>query len=219
MLVPRRRPTQAIDLYIRTQSSKNWKPKIKRPETPNLLTLPWRTSTPLDSLNTTLAAASRIDSTTLAKNSSAHTTPPSRFTFFSILTSRQYRPSTFLTFQPPALQSRPQPQTNTNSNSKTHQQTTSIMDFVKQFTGGDENKNQQGQQSQQGQEQKSSGGGFFDKLNSAAGGGRESEKNEDGLDKAVDFFQEKVLGQGPQDNELVSPFLIHIPPSPPLHKK
>jgi len=51
----------------------------------------------------------------------------------------------------------------------------------------------------------SSGGGFLgglgDKFNSAAGGGRESEKNEDYLDKGVDFVQEKFLGQGPQDNE------------------
>jgi len=43
--------------------------------------------------------------------------------------------------------------------------------------------------------------GLGEKLNAAAGGGRESEKNEDALDKGVDFFQEKVLGQGPQDNE------------------
>ncbi|KAG9736502.1 hypothetical protein KCU59_g9909, partial [Aureobasidium melanogenum] len=29
----------------------------------------------------------------------------------------------------------------------------------------------------------------------------ESEKNEDYLDKGVDFVQEKFLGQGPQNNE------------------
>lgn len=60
------------------------------------------------------------------------------------------------------------------------------MDFVKKFTEG------QGQQSQgsssSSNEQKQSGSGGFlggigDKLNSAAGGGRESEKNEDMLDK------------------------------------
>ncbi|KAH8731424.1 hypothetical protein GQ44DRAFT_698723 [Phaeosphaeriaceae sp. PMI808] len=38
-------------------------------------------------------------------------------------------------------------------------------------------------------------------MNSAAGGGKESEKNEDMLDKGVDFVQEKFLGRGPQDNE------------------
>ncbi|KAH7401813.1 hypothetical protein DE146DRAFT_754422 [Phaeosphaeria sp. MPI-PUGE-AT-0046c] len=82
------------------------------------------------------------------------------------------------------------------------------MDFVNKFTGGDNNNNQQaGQQPAQGSstgEQKSSGGflgGIGDKLNSAAGGGRESEKNEDMLDKGVDFVQEKFLGQGAQDNE------------------
>ncbi|KAK3319089.1 hypothetical protein B0H66DRAFT_256728 [Apodospora peruviana] len=47
----------------------------------------------------------------------------------------------------------------------------------------------------------SGGGGFMDKLNGLAGGGKESEKNEDLLDKGIDFVQEKVLKQGPQDNE------------------
>ncbi|MCJ1366305.1 hypothetical protein MMC16_005433 [Acarospora aff. strigata] len=76
--------------------------------------------------------------------------------------------------------------------------------------------NQQGAGSQQGlnqpgsasmpTEQKQGGGGGFlgglgDKFNSAAGGGRESEKNEDYLDKGVDLVQERFLGQGPQDNE------------------
>ncbi|EKG11932.1 hypothetical protein MPH_10976 [Macrophomina phaseolina MS6] len=68
------------------------------------------------------------------------------------------------------------------------------MDFVKNLAGGSsEDKKPE-------QEQKSSGG-FMDKLNGMAGGGRESEKNEDALDKGVDFVQEKFLGQGPQDNE------------------
>ncbi|KAF2109123.1 hypothetical protein BDV96DRAFT_503458 [Lophiotrema nucula] len=76
------------------------------------------------------------------------------------------------------------------------------MDFVNKFTGGD-NKNEE--QKASSSEQKQEGGGFLggigDKLNSAAGGGRESEKNEDYLDKGVDFAQEKFLGQGAQDNE------------------
>lgn len=101
------------------------------------------------------------------------------------------------------------------------------MDFVNKLTGG--SSQQQGQE--QGQQQQTSsgqqgGGGIFsgigDKLNSAAGGGRESEKNEDLLDKGthsmnfgclliprallwhfagIDFVQEKFMGQGPQDNE------------------
>ncbi|KAF2630724.1 hypothetical protein BU25DRAFT_246100 [Macroventuria anomochaeta] len=86
------------------------------------------------------------------------------------------------------------------------------MDYVKKFTGGNNNQSQ-GQTSNEqiqssgsagGQQQQSSGGflsGIGDKLNSAAGGGRESEKNEDYLDKGVDLVQEKFLGQGPQDNE------------------
>jgi len=81
------------------------------------------------------------------------------------------------------------------------------MDFVNKLSGG--NSQSQGQISSEqtgssgGQQQSSGGflGGIGDKLNSAAGGGRESEKNEDYLDKGVDFVQEKFLGQGPQDNE------------------
>lgn len=70
------------------------------------------------------------------------------------------------------------------------------MEFVNKFTGGGNSQNQgqtsneqiqstgsSGEQQQQG----GGGGGFLggigDKLNSAAGGGRESEKNEDYLDK------------------------------------
>lgn len=91
------------------------------------------------------------------------------------------------------------------------------MDALKNAVGmgGGENK-QEGQTGEQG----SSGGGFMDKVNSMAGGGRESEKKEDYLDKGslsiqytsvvllaltlvlgIDMVQEKVLGQGPQDNE------------------
>ncbi|KAM0283491.1 hypothetical protein ACHAQH_002442 [Verticillium albo-atrum] len=72
------------------------------------------------------------------------------------------------------------------------------MDFVNNLTGGNKTENQQATGSN---EQQSSGGGIMDKINSAAGGGKESEKNEDFLDKGVDFVQEKVLGQGAQDNE------------------
>jgi hypothetical protein len=62
----------------------------------------------------------------------------------------------------------------------------STMDFVNKFTGGD--KQNQNQGSSNPQQQKQEGGflsGFGDKLNSAAGGGRESEKNEDMLDKGT----------------------------------
>ncbi|KAL9602399.1 MAG: hypothetical protein Q9219_001822 [cf. Caloplaca sp. 3 TL-2023] len=62
--------------------------------------------------------------------------------------------------------------------------------------GGSENK-PEGQTGEQG----SSGGGLMDKFNSMAGGGKESEKKEDYLDKGIDMVQEKVFGQGPQDNE------------------
>ncbi|KAK7952916.1 hypothetical protein PG996_013801 [Apiospora saccharicola] len=78
------------------------------------------------------------------------------------------------------------------------------MDFVNKLTGGSDSKGaQQGQQQSQpqGQQSSSSGGGFMDKLQGMAGGGPESEKNEDGLDKGVDWVQEHVLGQGQQSNE------------------
>ncbi|KAG8626965.1 hypothetical protein KVT40_005910 [Elsinoe batatas] len=62
------------------------------------------------------------------------------------------------------------------------------MDFVKNLAGGSNNQEGQQQQSTGSTEQKQEGGGFLggigDKLNSAG----------------VDFVQEKVLGQGPQDD-------------------
>jgi len=72
------------------------------------------------------------------------------------------------------------------------------MDFVKSFTGGDNNEGQQQarEQDQDSNQQQNTGNtgkgaGFFDgigdKLNSAAGGGKESEKNEDMLDKGTIF--------------------------------
>lgn len=53
------------------------------------------------------------------------------------------------------------------------------MDFVNKLTG---NNNNDGSAAQAQPEKKESGG-FMDKLNGMAGGGRESEKQEDGLDK------------------------------------
>ncbi|KAL3419275.1 hypothetical protein PVAG01_09497 [Phlyctema vagabunda] len=89
------------------------------------------------------------------------------------------------------------------------------MDYLKNLSGGNNNNEgssnqntQQNTQQSQGQgqgQQQQEGGGFLsgigNKLNSAAGGGPESEKNEDMLDKGIDMFQEKVLGQGAQNNE------------------
>ncbi|OJD33893.1 dead deah box helicase protein [Diplodia corticola] len=74
------------------------------------------------------------------------------------------------------------------------------MDFVKNLTGGGSSE-EKSKQSAEHSSSGSSGGGFMDKMNSMAGGGKESEKNEDLLDKGVDFVQEKFLGAGPQDNE------------------
>jgi len=54
------------------------------------------------------------------------------------------------------------------------------MDYVNKLTGG----NKEGEQARP-QEEKKSEGGFMDKLNSFAGGGKESEKNEDAVDKGT----------------------------------
>jgi hypothetical protein len=70
------------------------------------------------------------------------------------------------------------------------------MDFVNKAMGGGNSGNSGNQAQGQGNSvneqvanDKSSGGGFLggigDKLNSAAGGGKESEKNEDYLDKGM----------------------------------
>lgn len=72
------------------------------------------------------------------------------------------------------------------------------MDFVNKVVGGgSQDKTSQTENQQEGK----SSGGFMDKLNGMAGGGKESEKNEDALDKGVDWVQENVLGQGDQSNE------------------
>ncbi|KAI6244805.1 hypothetical protein HI914_06890 [Erysiphe necator] len=77
------------------------------------------------------------------------------------------------------------------------------MEFVKKFSGSSGHQTSTETNDKVSQDKPS--GGFLSSLHSkmdkAAGGGRESEKNEDYLDKAVDMFQEKVLGKGKQDNE------------------
>jgi hypothetical protein len=54
-------------------------------------------------------------------------------------------------------------------------------------SGNNKNEGERSQASEQSQKQSGGGGGFLgglgDKFNSAAGGGKESEKNEDYLDK------------------------------------
>ncbi|RFU81133.1 hypothetical protein TARUN_1087 [Trichoderma arundinaceum] len=81
------------------------------------------------------------------------------------------------------------------------------MDFLNKFTGSgndagrsEEGGNTEYRNSNSSNDEQSSGG-FMDKLNGMAGGGAKGEKNEDMLDKAVDFVQEKFLGQGDQSNE------------------
>lgn len=44
-------------------------------------------------------------------------------------------------------------------------------------------------------------GGIGEQINNMAGGGQEAEKKEDYLDKGIDTFQERFMGQGAQDNE------------------
>ncbi|KAI1002099.1 hypothetical protein K3495_g6101 [Podosphaera aphanis] len=80
------------------------------------------------------------------------------------------------------------------------------MDFIKNLAHGGESSSparQETSSSNTTSDGKSSSGflgGIGEKLNTAAGGGRQSEANEDYLDKGIDFVQER-LGQGKQDNE------------------
>lgn len=70
------------------------------------------------------------------------------------------------------------------------------MDFIKNAVSGGGDNNKSGQNSQQNENSQSGGGGggggflggMGEKLNSAAGGGKESEKNEDLLDKGMCAF-------------------------------
>jgi len=76
------------------------------------------------------------------------------------------------------------------------------MDNLKNLVSNTSSSNNEQQQPASNEESSSGGsGGLMGKLNSALGGGKASEKKEDYLDKGVDLVQERVLGQGPQDNE------------------
>ncbi|KAG8730189.1 hypothetical protein FRC11_007296 [Ceratobasidium sp. 423] len=71
------------------------------------------------------------------------------------------------------------------------------MDLFNKFAG------QHGQQQHpdQAHQQTSRSGGFMGLLNNAMGGGKTGKAKEDSLDKAVDWVQEHILGQGPQNNK------------------
>ncbi|EGX49308.1 hypothetical protein AOL_s00078g341 [Orbilia oligospora ATCC 24927] len=78
------------------------------------------------------------------------------------------------------------------------------MDFLKKFSD-----NNAGEGERRPEESTESGertqGNFFDKasnfVNEQAGGGKKGEQKEDALDKAIDYVQENVFKQGPQNNE------------------
>ncbi|GAB1319185.1 DNA damage-responsive protein 48 [Madurella fahalii] len=75
------------------------------------------------------------------------------------------------------------------------------MDFINKMTG-QATGNQDNKPHSQGQQRDSSGSSsLMDKLHGLAGGGPESEKKEDALDKGIDWVQENILKQGPQNNE------------------
>jgi len=75
------------------------------------------------------------------------------------------------------------------------------MDFLKNINNSQPGQAGQQQQASANPEQQGSGGGLMGKFNNALGGGQSGEQKEDGLDKAVDFVQERVFKQGPQTNE------------------
>ncbi|QRW23493.1 hypothetical protein RhiXN_08529 [Rhizoctonia solani] len=70
------------------------------------------------------------------------------------------------------------------------------MDFLNKFAGQHTQQNPD-----QGHQQAGGSGGFMGMINNAAGGGQAGEAKEDGLYKAIDWVQEKYLGQGDQSNE------------------
>ncbi|KAI1332730.1 hypothetical protein F5Y16DRAFT_394038 [Xylariaceae sp. FL0255] len=73
------------------------------------------------------------------------------------------------------------------------------MNFINKITGGSSQRKDEKEKLPT--ENPESSNGIMDRLNTMAGGGKESEKNEDGLDKAVDWVQEHILKQGDQSNE------------------
>jgi len=73
------------------------------------------------------------------------------------------------------------------------------MDFVNKLTNSEKNKPVHTMDNTS--QQTNTGGGMMDKLHGMVGGGPQSERNEDGLDKGVDWVQENVFKQGPQNNE------------------
>lgn len=61
-----------------------------------------------------------------------------------------------------------------------------MADFLKDVLGNNGNSGGQGSNNQN--QQSGGGGGFMDKLNGIAGGGKDSEKNEDLLDKGKRYW-------------------------------
>ncbi|KAL2006989.1 hypothetical protein VTN00DRAFT_8427 [Thermoascus crustaceus] len=77
------------------------------------------------------------------------------------------------------------------------------MDFLQKALGKSDD-NQSSEQFHEQQKKQEDNGFAADikaKLNAAMGGGQESEKNEDLLDKGIDYVQQYILKQGAQDDE------------------
>ncbi|KAF8167123.1 hypothetical protein B0H34DRAFT_680338 [Crassisporium funariophilum] len=72
------------------------------------------------------------------------------------------------------------------------------MDFLKEQLGKSGNQDASQQASTQ---ETQGGGGFMGKINNSMGGGQAGERNEDMLDKGVDFAQQRFMGAGDQSNE------------------
>lgn len=82
------------------------------------------------------------------------------------------------------------------------------MDSLKNAVGmGDDKQPNPGQEGQVTDEGKGGGflGGIGDKLNSAAGGGRESEKNEDYLDKGMFVLSRRLAFPPPSSCQFLIP--------------
>ncbi|KAF3163981.1 hypothetical protein TWF106_009603 [Orbilia oligospora] len=79
------------------------------------------------------------------------------------------------------------------------------MDFLKKYTDSGSSREDERRPEGSTESGERTEGNFFDKasnfVNEQAGGGKKGEQKEDTLDKAIDYVQENVFKQGPQDNE------------------
>ncbi|KAK8244009.1 hypothetical protein HDK90DRAFT_142668 [Phyllosticta capitalensis] len=73
--------------------------------------------------------------------------------------------------------------------------------FLDRITGKAAREEEERRRREEEERNKSTWDKMGDKFNEKLGGGRKAEQEEDKLDKGIDFVQEHILKQGPQDDE------------------